>query len=111
MQAALELERVGAEVDVLPAGDEALDDLDNLRVQERLAAGDGDHGCAALFDGLETLLGREHALEDVGWVLHFAAAGAGQVTAEERLKHEHQRVTPVAGEALLEHVAGHRSHL
>ncbi len=38
-QAALEFERVGAEVDVLLARDEAVDDLDDLRMQQRLAAG------------------------------------------------------------------------
>ena len=39
-QATLEFQRIGAEVDVLLARDEAVDDLDNLRMQQGLAAGD-----------------------------------------------------------------------
>jgi hypothetical protein len=88
-QATLELKRVGAEIDVLLARDEAVDDFDDLRVQQRLAAGDGHHGCAALVDRGETLLGRELLFEDVRRILYLAAAGAGQVAAEERLKHKH----------------------
>ena len=110
-QAALEFERVGAEVDVLLARDEAVDDFDDLRMEQRLAAGDGDHGRAALFDGAEALLGRELLFEDVGRILHLAAAGAGQVAAEERLEHEHQRIALVAVEPLLEDVGCNRPHL
>ena len=110
-QAALEFERVGAEVDVLLARDEAVDDLDDLRMQQRLAAGDRHHGRAALFDRGEALLGRELLLEDVRRILHLAAAGAGQVAAEERLQHEHQRIALVALEPVLEDVGCNRPHL
>ncbi len=64
-----------------------------------------DHGRAALFNGGEALLGRELLFEDVRRILHLAAAGAGQVAAEERLEHQHKRIALVAGEALLEHVS------
>jgi hypothetical protein len=40
----------------------------------------------------------------VGWVLNFAAAGAGQVAAEQRLEHEHERVALATPQALLEDV-------
>ena len=60
-QAALQFERVGAQVDVLLARDQPVDDLDDLRMQQRLAAGDGHHGRAALFHCGEALFGREHA--------------------------------------------------
>ena len=76
-------QRVGAEVDVLLARHQAFDDLVDLRVHQRLAAGDGDHGCAAFFDGVEALFGRQFILEDVGRVLDLAAAGAGQIAAEQ----------------------------
>ena len=55
----LEQQGVGAEVDVLFAGDQAFDDLLDLRVQQRLAAGDGDHRRAAFVDGVEALLRAE----------------------------------------------------
>ena len=50
-------ERVGAQVDVLLARDQSLDDLVDLGMHQRLAAGDGDHWRAALVDCAEALLG------------------------------------------------------
>ena len=44
----------------------------------------------------KALLGRELLLENVRRILHLAAAGAGQVAAEERLQHQHQRIALVA---------------
>ena len=44
-------------------------------------------------------------------VLDLAAAGAGQVAAEERLEHQHERVALAARELLLQDVAGDRPHL
>jgi hypothetical protein len=45
-------------------------------------------------------------LEHMRGILDFAAAGAGQIAAEERLEHEDERVTFAAAEALLEDVGG-----
>ena len=110
-QAALQFKSVGAEVDVFLARNEAVDDFNDLRMQKRLTAGDRNHGCATFLDRGEALLGRELLLEDVRRVLHFAASGAGQVAAEERLEHEHKRIALLPGEALLQNVAGHCRHL
>src|SRR5208282_3628048 len=100
-QSALQFESVGAEVDVLLARNEAVDDFDDLRMKERLAAGDRDHRGAAFFDRGKALLGCELLLKNVRRVLHLSAAGAGQVAAEERLEHEHKRIPLSPGEALL----------
>ena len=59
VQAALELEGVGAHVDVLFARNKAVDDVDNLRMEQRFAAGDGDHGRTAFFRGGKALLRSE----------------------------------------------------
>ena len=75
-------------------------------MEEGFAAGDGDHGRAALVDRLEALLGGELGLEDVGGVLDLAAAGAGEVAAKERLEHEDERIALAAEELLLEDVGG-----
>ncbi len=107
----LEQQRVRAEVDVLLAGHQPLDDLLDVRVQQRLAAGDGDHRGPALVDGLEAVGRRQLLLQHVGRVLDLPAPGAGQVAAEQRLQHQHQRVVLVAAELLAEHVAGHGPHL
>jgi len=82
-----------------------------LRVHERLAAGDGNHGRAAFVDGSETLFRSEIFLEDVGGVLDLAASGASQVTAEEGLKHQHERVLLAPGEFLAQDVGRNSPHL
>ncbi len=77
--------------------DQAFDDLGNLGVHERFAAGDGDHGGSAFVDGAETFFRREIFFQDVGGVLDLAASGAGQVAAEQGLEHEHERVLLAPG--------------
>src|SRR5579884_2027665 len=52
-------QRIGAEVDVLLALHETGDNLVNLRMQQWLATRNRHRRCAALFDSLEALLGRE----------------------------------------------------
>ena len=89
-------QRVGAEVNVLLARDQALDDLADLGMHQRLAAGDGDHGRAAFVDRAEAFVGREVLLEHVRGILDFAAAGAGQIAAKQRLQHQHQRIALAA---------------
>ena len=89
-------QRVGAQVDVLLARDQALDDLVDLRMHQRLAAGNGDHRRAALVHRAEAFLRREVLLEHVRRILDFAAAGARQVAAKQRLQHQHQRIALAA---------------
>ena len=62
-------------------------------------------GRAAFVDGLEALLGRQVLLQDVGGVLDLAAAGAGEIAAEERLEHQHERISLAPGELLPQDVA------
>src|SRR5213075_2972254 len=50
-----EQQRVGAEIDEFLAGDDALDDLFDLAMEQRLAAGDDDDRRTALIDRLEAL--------------------------------------------------------
>ena len=110
-QAAFEIQRVGAEVDVLLARHQPLDDFDNLGMQQRLATGDGNHGRAAFVYSGKALLGSKLLLEDVGRILHLAASGAGQAATKERLKHQNQRVALDAGELLVQHISRDRPHL
>src|ERR1019366_9178902 len=44
-------------------------------------------------------------------VLDLAASGAGQVAAEQRLKHEHERISLTSGQLLAQNVGGHCPHL
>ena len=107
----LEQERVGAEVDVLFARDEAFDDFVDLGVHQRFAAGNGDHRRAALVHGFEAFFGGQFLLQDVRGILDFAAAGAGQIAAEQRLEHEDKRVALAPRKLLLEDVGCNRPRL
>jgi hypothetical protein len=102
---------IGAEIDLFLSGDQALDDFVNLRVHQRLAAGDRNHGGAAFVDGFETLLGGQVLFQHVGGVLDLPATCAGEIAAKEGLEHEHERVLLVAAQALLEHIRGDGPHL
>jgi len=44
-------------------------------------------------------------------ILNLAAAGAGEIAAEERFEHEHDGETLAALQLLANDVAGHRPHL
>ena len=111
LQLLLQEECVGAEVDVLLARHQRLDQLLDLRVEERLAAGDAHHGSAALVDGLHALRHAQVLLEDVRRVLDLAAPCARQVAAEERLEHQHQGIVLVPAQTLSENVRGNGPHL
>ena len=97
----LQEERVRAEIHVLFARDEFRHERADVRVHERLAAGNADDGGAALLDRLQALLHGQVFLEDLGRILDLAAAGAGEVAAEKRLEHQHQWVALSAFKPLL----------
>jgi hypothetical protein len=48
-------QRVGAEIDIFLARDQAFNNLGDLRMHQRLAAGDRNHGRSALVDRLEAV--------------------------------------------------------
>ncbi len=93
-------QRVGAEIDVFAARHQGFDNLDDFFMQQRLAAGDRDDRRAALFGRLNAFLDRQARVQDVVGIVDLAAAGAGQVAAEERLQHQHKRVALVTDEVL-----------
>jgi hypothetical protein len=57
------------------------------------------------------LFGGELVFEDVGGVLDFAAAGTGEVAAEEGFKHEDEGVAFDATELLAQDIGGDGVHL
>ena len=71
---------------------------------QRLAARDRHHRRAALVDRVEAFLHREAPVEDRIRIIDLAAAGAGEIAAEQRLQHEHERVALAAHELLLHEV-------
>src|SRR5947209_6872683 len=73
----LKQQRVGAEIDEFFAGDDALDDLLDLTVQQRLATRDDDNRCAAFIDRLVALRNAEPLVEDRIGIIDLAAARAG----------------------------------
>ena len=111
MQALLEEQRVGAEVDVFLACDEARRDFRDLRMHQRLAARDAHDGRAALLDRAETFLGRQLLFQDVRGILNFSAAGAGEIAAKQRLEHQDERILLASFQLLADDVGRHRPHL
>ena len=72
--------------------DIAFDDLGHVAVEQGLAAGDGNGGRAAFVDRVHALLIGQALVQDLVGIIDLAAAGAGQVAAEQRLQHQHQRI-------------------
>ena len=105
MQLLFQQQRVGAQRDELLARHDALDDLADLLVDQRLAAGDGNHRRAALVDRVEAFLHRQALVQDRVRIVDLAAAEAGQIAAEQRLQHQHQRVALAPGQPLLEYIS------
>ncbi len=102
-------QRVGAQVDVPPPGDDALDQLLELGIQRRLAAADRNRRRPAVVDRLQAGLQGQPVLELAGVALD-GAAQAGQVAGVQRLEHQHERVAPVAAQGVLELVTDHVRH-
>jgi hypothetical protein len=74
-------------------------------VKKRFATGDRHHRRAALIHGVEGILHRHILVQDRIRIVDLPAAGASQVAPEQRFKHQHQRVTLSAGQALTENIA------
>ena len=104
MQLLFQKQRIGAQRHEFLAGDDAFDDLADFLVNQRLAARNGDHRRAALVDGVEAFLHRQALVEDGVRIIDLAATGAGEVAAEQRLQHQHQRIALTAGQTLTHHV-------
>jgi hypothetical protein len=58
LEEAIEQDAVGAEIDMALAGDDAVDEFGQLRVQRRLATANRDHRRPGVVDRLETLVER-----------------------------------------------------
>ncbi len=111
MQLLLQQQRIRAQINVLLARHQSLYDLLDLGMHERLAARNGHGRRAAFINGPEALLRRKLALQNVGRILDFAAAGTGEITPEQRLEHENKRIALPSGKSLLQDVGRHRPHL
>src|SRR5262249_15127026 len=98
-------ERVGAQIHELATLNDALDDLVQLLVQKRLAAGDRYDRRAAFVDRAKRVLDRHALLQNLVRVIDLAAAGAGEIAPEQRLEHQHERIALTTGETLPHDVA------
>ena len=92
MEFLLEQERVGAKRNEFLARHDPLDDVADLAMDQRFAAGDRHHRRATFIDRVETFLRRQSLIEDRIWIIDLAATHAGEVAAEQRLEHEHERI-------------------
>ena len=104
VQFLLEKQRVGAEIDEFLTSGDTRDDVADLGMNERLAAGDRNDGGTALVDRFEAFVDTEAEIEDMFWKLNLTADGAFEIAAEQRLQHQHQRVSLHARNVLLQDV-------
>ena len=84
---------VRAQIHELAPRDDGRGDLRDFLVQKRLAAGDRHDRRAAFVDRLETFVDRESLIQDLVGIIDLAASRASEIAAEQRLEHEHQRIT------------------
>ena len=90
LECAVHEDAVGAQVYEAPLINDALNDLADLLVDERLAAGNVDDGCTAVLGGLQALFDGKALVEDVLVLLDAAASAAGQIAQLKRLKHQRE---------------------
>ena len=83
---------IGAEIDVLAPLQYPIDKVEDMRVKERFAAGDGDNRGRAFINRVQAFFQGHHLLDGVGVLADAAAAGAGQIAEMGWFKHQHQRV-------------------
>src|SRR5262249_17272937 len=102
---------IAAQINVFLARYQACNDLSDLRMQQRFAARDRHHRCAAFIYGFEAFLGRELALQNMRRILNFAASSAGEVAAEQRREHQAERVVAASSKPLPDEIRRHRPHL
>ena len=105
MELFLKQQRVRAERDELFARHDAFDDLADFLMDQRLAAGDGDHRRAALIDRVQTFLHAEALVQDRRRIVDLATPDAREVAAKQRLQHQNERVVFPPHQLLLEDVA------
>src|ERR1700722_9733940 len=96
----LEQQRIGAHDRKFFARNDALDDLRQIPVQQRLAARHDDHGRPALIDRGQRVLNRDAFVKNSVRIVDLAAAGASEVAPEQRLEHQHERIALAASEML-----------
>ena len=104
MKLFLEQQCVRAQRQELLTRDDAGDDLADLLMDERLAAGNRHHRSATFVDGVEAFLHAQSLVENRRGIVDLAAAGAGEVATEKRLQHQHERIALYAAQLLLENV-------
>src|SRR5262249_6801282 len=83
----------------------------DFAMQQRFAAGDHHHGRAALLHCLHAFIDGQALVEDLRRVIDLAATGTGQVAAEQRLEHQHQRVALPPQQMLLHDIGADTQRL
>ena len=104
-------QRVGADDDELLARDGALTICSISRCSSGSPPAITTTGRAALVDRLHAFGDRQALVQDLRRIVDLAAAGAGQVAAEQRLQHQHQRVALAPEQMLLHHIGADAERL
>src|ERR1700729_1688480 len=87
-----EQQRIGADDRKFFARNDALDDLRQVSVQQRLPPRHNDYGRATLIDRGQRILNGDPFVKNGVGIVDLAAAGASEVATEQRLEHQHERI-------------------
>ena len=104
-------QRIGADDDEFLPRDAGFHNLVDFLVQQRLSTGDHHHRRAAFIHRLQAFGDRQALVQNLGGIVDLAAAGAGEVAAEQWLQHQHQRVALAPDQMLLDHIGADTQHL
>src|SRR6185503_1842057 len=96
----LEQQGVRAQVYELLARDDATDDLWQVLVNERLAAGNRDHGRIAGVDRGQRVLDTHAFAQDLVRIIDLAAPRAFQIALEQRFQHQYERIAVLSRQLL-----------
>ena len=106
-----EADGVGAEIHELLTLDQAANDFVDLRMQQRLAARNRNHGRAAFFGGRKAFGRRKMAAQHFDRMLDLAAARAREVAAKKRFEHKRQGILLASHELLFDDVSADHGSL
>jgi hypothetical protein len=91
--------------------DQPTDNLGHLRMDHRFATGNTNDRGATFHSRRQTLFNRKPLIQHMIRILNLPAAGAGQITSEERLQHQHERIPLHPAQLLGEHILRDSCHL
>src|SRR5262245_26164133 len=111
IELSLHQNRIGAEIDIPLLINQPTDDLGHFWMDHGFTTRDAHNWSPAFLRCSPTLLRCKPLIEHMIRILNLSAAGTGQIAAEERLQHQHERIPLYPTQLLGKHILRDGSHL